>query len=408
MADPPNTSYRTAAFLHWANLAVLAAGGVAGAIIDPTIWLALVPIETGVLWLLPDLPPFRAGVDARREAGEVERERAYYLDQLWGLRPRQHSSVWARMAAALVQSPDEDMDARVIRRGSLEFANYMEMRAIVEKLRELVNVRGVKLSSADLGRLEQITIGYLRLLIACAPLEQALAHAAPEQLQEEIDTIERQLPGAESSVRAALQESMRLKQAELSRIPKIAATLELMRTRAGAIVQQLRNIQGQILSDPARDVNSMLDEMVERREMLADPLKDLANDQMLAEFLNTPRAASKAPPWPPRPPPPPRPTAAGSVEAPWKGRLGKASPSRFPRSPMRQGRATLRGAGLCVIHRTFPCQPRSPRDHPPPVLHGERHVHVATAVVLHRRQPLPHRTRGLQDGRCLHRGGGAH
>jgi hypothetical protein len=295
---PSSTSYRTAAFLHWANLAVLAAGGIAGAVVDPMIWLALVPVESTVLWLLPDLPPFRAGVDSRRETLELERERAYYLDQLWGLRAREHASLWARAAAALVQQPDEDMDSRVVRRASQEFANYLEMRAIVSKLRDLVNVRGVKLARTDLFRLEQITIGYLRLLIGCAPLQQALDHAEPEQLRQEIESIQAQLPDAESSVRLALQESMRLKQAELSRLPKIAATLELMRTRAGTIVQQLRNIQGQILADPARDVNGMLDEMVERREMLADPLKDLANDQVLAEFLSTPRAVAKAAPVP--------------------------------------------------------------------------------------------------------------
>jgi hypothetical protein len=77
-------------------------------------------------------------------------------------------------------------------------------------------------------------------------------------------------------------------------LPKLQATFELFRTRADALLYQLRNIHSQVLADPGVDVNAVLDEMVERQEMIVDPLGELAADQMVDHLLGTRSTVSTA------------------------------------------------------------------------------------------------------------------
>src|SRR5262245_23373393 len=124
MADKPTPSYRWSAFTHWANLAFLAAGGVAGATIDPSIWALMLPAQALVLWLTPDLPPFRKAVEKRFEQDQRELERAYYLEQLWGLTPLPPQR---GLRGLFVSAPSVPVDSRVAVR-SADFERYMEMR----------------------------------------------------------------------------------------------------------------------------------------------------------------------------------------------------------------------------------------------------------------------------------------
>src|SRR4051794_32526616 len=87
MVEVPKTSYRWAAWTHWSNLAMLVAGGLAGATVDHSFWYALLPAQALVLWLAADLPPLRKAVDAKNLRAQRDAERAYYLEQLWGLTP---------------------------------------------------------------------------------------------------------------------------------------------------------------------------------------------------------------------------------------------------------------------------------------------------------------------------------
>src|SRR5262245_12751119 len=138
--------YRLHAFTHWLHLSLLAATGVAGAVVDPSLWLLAVPIEMAALWVIPDLPPFKAKVDRAHALRELARERAYYLDQLWGL-ANSKKSLTRRMADWFFDV-EEDLDARVISRDSA-FERYLELREIVGKLIELEKVRGVPIVSHD-------------------------------------------------------------------------------------------------------------------------------------------------------------------------------------------------------------------------------------------------------------------
>lgn len=283
--SPQKPSYVGAAFTHWLNLVFLTVGGVLGATVDPMFWVATAALDGAILWVVPDLPPFKAWVDKTQSAEAVAKERTYFLEQLWGLRPREFDSLAQKLASLLVSPTDPNVDDRVIRRGSQEFQHYLEMRGIVGKLKEMNRLSGVRLSESEINRLEQIINGFLRLLIATRPLNAALEKMDAEQLREEIGEIEERAREADPAVRAALMESLRLKKTQMERVPKLRATLELFKTRADALVYQLRNIHGQVLADPGLNVNSMLDEMVEQREMLTDPLSDLAADQMVRDFL---------------------------------------------------------------------------------------------------------------------------
>lgn len=301
MAEPEPPPYRREAFTNVLNLAFLAGAGALG-FYEPAIWLFAVPIEAALLWIVPDLPPFRMMVDQKHSARAHADERSYYLDQLWGLRPRAEARGLARLTSLFVEGPPDSPDERVIDDQSPEFHAYLEMRAIVTRLRELVGVRGVHLTSVDLSRCEDVINGYLRLLIACRPLERAVEGVDLRRLDEAISDVDRQLADARGPLRAALGERRQLLAQQRERLPRLEATLQLFYARADAIVQQLRNIHGQVLADPGMNVNEMLDSVMDRQEAVADPLQQATADHLVEEYLSRASVKERLEPGPPEAP----------------------------------------------------------------------------------------------------------
>jgi hypothetical protein len=82
-----------------------------------------------------------------------------------------------------------------------------------------------------------------------------------------------------------------------------AATLELFRTRAETIVYQMRDIHGQSLADPGMNVHAFLEDLLEKQELMADPLGDLEADRAVRELLAgvQPAAEPRAQPLKPKP-----------------------------------------------------------------------------------------------------------
>src|SRR4051794_6850526 len=217
-------SYRWAAFGHWLNVAFLGAGAVAGATIDPTIWAALVPAELALLWVLPDLPPFRLAVDKQYKRRSMLAERAFYLDQLWGLSPREPKGWGDRVLSALVQQEKDDYDDRVVMRGA-EFQKYLEIRGIVSKLREMSALPDSRIRERDVLRFEHVMNAYLGLLVATKTLAAVCNSTDGETLRSELAILAQQLEGAEPSLRSVLLERQRLLRTQLDRLPKLTATL---------------------------------------------------------------------------------------------------------------------------------------------------------------------------------------
>lgn len=158
---------------------------------------------------------------------------------------------------------------------------------------ELASVASVSLRGSFRSRhdedgphLEHVVNGHLRILIACRPLGAAVRGADQQQLERELEEVNERLEEATATLRPVLIERKRLLDKQLERIPRLGATLELLRARAEAILYQLRNVHSQVMTDPSTEVQGMLDEMVERQEMLADPLGDLATDQSVREILD--------------------------------------------------------------------------------------------------------------------------
>ncbi len=288
MADkdvaPP--SYRWEAWTHWANLALMATFGVAGATIDPSIWGLMLPAQALVLWLAPDVPTFRARVDARLERRRLLAERAYFLDQLWGVHPRRPMGTAQTLKGWFVSEERDDLDERVVSRPA-DFDTYLEMRDILRRLRDMVPLTSARITERDVVRLEHVVNGYLRLLFACRPLGRAVSELDQPRLERELADVSARLSQADSTLRPVLLERKRLLDTQLGRAPKLRATLELFRARAEAIPYQLRNLHSQLLIDPGTEVHAMLDDMIERNDMLADPLSDLRADEAVREFLQS-------------------------------------------------------------------------------------------------------------------------
>jgi len=281
------TPYRWYAFTHWLNLAFIAGAGAAGVLVDPIIPMLAAPLELGALWVIPDLPSFRARIDRIEGAKDIARERAYYLQQLWGLGPKKSArptTLGKWIASCFVEFDDGDLDARVVKRDAA-FQKYLDMRDILRKLVDLETVRGVDIVSHELNRFEEVINGYLRYLMACRSLSEGLQGLDAAQLQTECQDLDAQLKDSSEELRAVLLERKRLRESQLDRLPKLKAMLELFRTRADAIVYQMRNIHGQVLADPGTDVNSFLEDMAEKHDLLADPIAELEADQAVREIL---------------------------------------------------------------------------------------------------------------------------
>jgi hypothetical protein len=110
-----------------------------------------------------------------------------------------------------------------------------------------------------------------------------------------------------------LSERRQLRMQQRTRAPRLAATLHLFTARAEAIVQQLRDIHGQVLADPGMNVNEMLDAVMDRHEAITDPLAQAGADRLLEEFLRRPSVKERLEPKqeegrtePPKRPPPSR------------------------------------------------------------------------------------------------------
>lgn len=285
MGDKPTPSYRWAAWSHWANLAFLAATGALGATVDPSFWLLALPVEALAVWVVPDLPPFRARIDEQGEREALIAERAYYLEQLWGLRPRSQS-FGERVRGLFVAREVDDYDQRIDRR-TQDCERYLEMRTILRKLREMVPLARTRVTERDVRMLERVVNGYLRLLVACRPLARAVNELEQAGLGPELAKVHERLEGADPTLRPVLLERKRLLEAQLARAPKLRATLELLRARAEALPHQLRNLHAQLLAEPGAEVHGALEEMLERNELLADPLADLRADEAVRELLQS-------------------------------------------------------------------------------------------------------------------------
>lgn len=290
MADAPNTPpYRREAFTHWANLAALAGGALLGAVHDPLWWVATAGLQVGVLWVLPDLPFWKAAINEKHKASRLLAERAYYLKELWGLEaePAPQGGFFKRL---FVESVEPDLDSRIVNRHDPSCRDYLEMRQIVQKLRELRAVPGVQVSAYDIERLDVIVNGYLRLLFATRPLQAAIARLEMPVLRREVQQLSAELERADPAVRPAIAERIRIAEAQLERRPKLEAMLHLYRSRISDMVHQIRNLQGQVLANPTSDVHAMLDEMARAQEMVADPFGHLTADQLIRELSAPPRS----------------------------------------------------------------------------------------------------------------------
>lgn len=291
MADKtPVSTYRWAAFTHWMNLAFLVAGGVAGGVVDPSLWAVTGAAELGVLWVLPDLPMFKAAYDEKTRRARLLSERAYFLNQLWSIPIPAEEGLWSQLKSIFVAAPATNPHAGLMNyQGNdmgAEFGRFREMLSIVEKLRSMAPLQNVRVSNDDIDRLEEVINGYLRILVACRPLASSLSTLDAEELDRDLKLIDKRIAGADSNLRPVLLERKRILQGQADRYPKVQATLELLHARAESISYQLKNIHSQVLADPGTEVNQMLDAMVEKNDVMADPLGDLKSDRGIREYFD--------------------------------------------------------------------------------------------------------------------------
>ena len=140
----------------------------------------------------------------------------------------------------------------------------------------------------------EISIAWNRWSTAICESSSPLSSVNIKNLKREIEAAQEQFEQANQTVKPALLERVRFLRAKLERLPKTQALHALYKTRAEAIVFQMRHIVSQVLTDPGTNVNSFLEDMVERHELMVDPLASLEAEQAIEDMLDPHMALAEA------------------------------------------------------------------------------------------------------------------
>lgn len=284
--DIPEPPYRTYLLFHSANLVLIAATLFAGATLGPVAWLVGAFIEAALLWVVPDLPAFRQHVELRTSAVRIERERTYYLKQLFGLVEVKRSP-GQRLLGLFIEQPERDLDERIVDQKHESARNYRQMRQLAGEVIKIARMRGVSVPSHE-QLLERIVNRFLGLLLIRRLLASALAEIDGEALTQQIERVQQQLTHATPEARVVLHESLDRYHASIAKLSQLQLTLQLVAKRIDATRKVFCQLHGRALGEADLDLNAVLSEMAERKTIAADPFAELRTDRLMRELLVRP------------------------------------------------------------------------------------------------------------------------
>ena len=271
--------YRIAAFTHWVNLTGLG-GGLLWAFFSgsPILGLLTLGVEAAALWILPDLPAFRAIVDIGGAERRVDKERAFYIKELFGVAQAANPKLFAADRAEWV--------GVAVRHNHDSWKEFLDLYGVVDQLRDIARVRhDSDLTSARLVQVDLALNGWLRLLFAQKALTRAVERANEEALWARVDDLKEQIRKAPAVHGAVLKERLRLALHQLRAVPKLKARLELCNAKAETIAFSLRQMGDAAAASQGSDVALLAEGLVDQYEFLERDLSELAAQNDMRELM---------------------------------------------------------------------------------------------------------------------------
>lgn len=245
--------------------------------------LATVLVEGAVLWILPDVEPFRRYVDANQTVAGLGRERAHYVRELFGLESGRHGFL-----GVLEDPTNADYLAlhRPSPRRSAGWPVFQELLRTSEELRALSAARpNGTLTSGQLARVEVAVNGWLRLQYGAAALERAVARVPESKLWAEVDALKEQIRTSPPPHAAVLKERLRQALHKLRALPKLHARLELFLAKSESIAYSVQQMGDAAAASQGSDVALLAEGLVDQYEMLESDLEELQAQNDMREVL---------------------------------------------------------------------------------------------------------------------------
>ena len=245
---------------------------------SPLLGLLTLGVEAAALWILPDLPAFRAIVDVGGTERRVDKERAFYVKELFGVGPHSNSRFFV---ADRVDWADAAGGPK-----SAVWKEFRDLYRTVDQLRDIARVRhDGDLTPARLAQVDLALNGWLRLLFAQKALARAVERANEEVLWSRVDDLKEQIRKAPAIHGAVLKERLRLALHQLRAVPKLKARLELCEAKAETIAFSLRQMGDAAAASQGSDVALLAEGLVDQYEFLERDLSELAAQNDMRELM---------------------------------------------------------------------------------------------------------------------------
>jgi hypothetical protein len=238
--------------------------------------LAFAGAEAIAALFVPSSPVFQARIDRRKRAERREATRAYLMQKIEEKAP--HPDARTAWAAEFHNAT----------------AAWARMQARLESLRRIAGDSASALSPADLERLEEAALDFLRLLYSRIQVRERMAAGRDQDIERQIASLEEQFKKTENAVdRKKLEKAW----ADLKRIQAQRARLPARDAAAAAqlttMSETFEEIFHRITTDPASPVGDYL-EVAAQRLSIEEELSLAVDEELDDDRLTRASRASLA------------------------------------------------------------------------------------------------------------------
>lgn len=276
--------YRLALLAHWMNLAGFVGGLGLAAITDSVfLGLATVLMEAAALWVVPDLPVWRQAVDAGKTVEGIDKERAFYFSQLFGVGTDKTRGL------GVIASDIDYLSLRGVGGGKKlgQLSAFQDLIRTSRQLNDLARIRrrGGDLTPWRLANVEVAINGWLRLQFGAEALERAIARVPEDKLWAEVDKLKEQIRTSPPPVAAVMKERLRQALHKLRTLPKLSARLALFQAKAESIAYSIQQMGDAAAASQGADVALLAESLVDQYDLLEADLAELSAQNDVREDL---------------------------------------------------------------------------------------------------------------------------
>jgi len=230
--------------------------GIPGLAVVPI--LAVLCAESIAALFIPSSPVFRRYIDQKKRAERRASVRAHLLDKISAMTASSDGPQRARRS----RSAGEPMFADD---PNAYGATYSRMIERLDSLRGLASASDNALSAADIERLDEATVDYLRLVYARLNIDSRMDRQRDAQIEAQLQEIQRQMTDASPVVYSKLAKAERDLQRNQDNRAQLPARDTILAAQLTTMAETFEELYHRISSDPtAGNVTAYLQEATER------------------------------------------------------------------------------------------------------------------------------------------------